>query len=589
MSQSGARLAEVTAGGIRWRLWPEYRDRLVGPDGLRLDEWVRAGQARVVKDGPHRTVYHVALPGLDFYLKHYRLHGLRAWLRQALRPAKARREFDRATGVASYRIPTITPLGFGIRYAGLLPADSYLLTRGLPGVTPLSRFLGAARAEVTAAFPGAARQELGRELGVLIARMHRAGILHQDLHAANLLVRLEGSRPPGLFVIDLHAVHLGRPLAWPVRRANLVMLNRSFILHANRADRLRFWLAYCEEWQRGRAAGTAADRSELTLSSPPARLPSHRPTLAPRHAETARDLERRTWISNLRFWKSRDRRCLQTNRRYEAVRAPGVGGHVVRDLDAGTVAALLADPDEPFRRPGIRLLKDSRSTTVAELELRRDGVLRPVIYKRFRVTSRSDPWAALVRTPPALRSWIHGHGLRERGLPTARPLAVLHRRRRGLVSEGYLLTEKIAGAQDLRAALKSLDCLAAAERRAGLWRRIEQVAGLVRELHRRQLSHRDLKAANVLADKEQVWLIDLVGVRRHRRLRRGRRVQNLARLHASFHDDPALTRTDKVRFLRVYLQWGLFGRGGWKTWWKAVERATRAKVARNRRRGRPLA
>ena len=86
-----------------------------------------------------------------------------------------------------------------------------------------------------------------------------------------------------------------------------------------------------------------------------------------------------------------------------------------------------------------------------------------------------------------------------------------------------------------------------------------------------------------------MWLIDLVGVRRHRRLGRRRKVQNLARLHASFFRDPCVTRTDKLRFLWVYLRCGLRGKPGWKDWWREVEQATLAKVAGNARRGRPLA
>jgi hypothetical protein len=78
-------------------------------------------------------------------------------------------------------------------------------------------------------------------------------------------------------------------------------------------------------------------------------------------------------------------------------------------------------------------------------------------------------------------------------------------------------------------------------------------------------------------------------VSRHRRLSRRRRVQNLARLHASFYRGGALTRTDKLRFLRVYLGWGLRGKEGWKAWWREVEQATQAKAQRNARNGRPLA
>jgi hypothetical protein len=266
----------------------------------------------------------------------------------------------------------------------------------------------------------------------------------------------------------------------------------------------------------------------------------------------------------------------------------------VADLDAATLAALLADPDEPFRRPGVTLLKDSPSSTVVEFDLSRGGEKHRVIYKRFRVTAWSDPWAALVRRTAALRSWVYGHGLRERGLSTPRPLAVLHRRRHGLSHEGYLLTEKVPDAVDLHRYVARLSTLAAAERRANLRRLIEEVARLVRELHRRHLSHRDLKATNVLVGQVAnlsyaCWLIDLVGVSLHRRLTRRRMVQNLARLHASFCQSPALTRTDKLRFLRVYQQWGLFGRHRWKRWWREVEQATQAKVTRNARTGRPLA
>src|SRR5262249_35774652 len=155
----------------------------------------------------------------------------------------------------------------------------------------------------------------------------------------------------------------------------------------------------------------------------------------------------------------------------------------------------------------------------------------------------TDPWVGLVRRSGALRSWLYGHGLRERGLPTARPLAVLHRRRRGLCYEGYLLTEKIEGAADLHAFVAGLASLPAPEGRAALRQRIAQVARLVRELHRRHLSHRDLKASNILLSGGEaghgkpgradplhppVWLIDLVGLGRYGKLPRTRQVQNLA-------------------------------------------------------------
>jgi hypothetical protein len=264
------------------------------------------------------------------------------------------------------------------------------------------------------------------------------------------------------------------------------------------------------------------------------------------------------------------------------------------------------------------LLKDSRSSTVAEFELPTAQGPSRVIYKRFCVTHWSDGWAALVRRSPALRSWQLGHGFRERCLPTARPLLVLHRRKYGLKREAYLLAEKVENAVDLHGFLAQLAPLSESERRARRQWCIAAVARAVRQLHRCRLSHRDLKAANLLvtaaadvADSpyrpetpsspraplssllplpaSSVWFIDLVGVRLVARLSHRRRVQNLARLNASFHQSPALTRTDRLRFLRAYLVWNLHGRGAWKKWWRAIALATAAKAARNARSGRVLA
>jgi hypothetical protein len=333
-------------------------------------------------------------------------------------------------------------------------------------------------------------------------------------------------------------------------------------------------------------------RPGLQSGAPPGLTPFPVSLSLPSTGDLARDLERRTWLSNLGFWRSLDRRCLARNRHYAPVRSGAVLGHAVRDLAPSLLAPLLADPDAPFSRPGVRLLKDSPSSTVAEFDLPGDGGPRPVIYKRFRVTTWSDPWVALCRRPPALRSWVFGHGLRERCLLTPRPLAVLHRQPLGLPREGYLLMEKVPGAVELHRFVAGLADLEPAERRGVLRRLLQQVAALVRELHRRRLAHRDLKAANVLvqpsADDPRLWLIDLVGVRRYRRLPRRQRVLDLGRLNASFLRSPLLTRTDRLRFLRTYLQCGLFGRERWKGWWRAADEATRAKVARNARSGRPL-
>ena len=71
-------LTERLVDGIRWRVLPEYQELLFPRTGQTPNEWIRNGLAHVVKHGPHRTVYRVALPGLEVYVKHFRLAGARS-------------------------------------------------------------------------------------------------------------------------------------------------------------------------------------------------------------------------------------------------------------------------------------------------------------------------------------------------------------------------------------------------------------------------------------------------------------------------------------------------------------------------------
>jgi hypothetical protein len=575
------------------------RDQLLGPDGLRIAEWLQSGKAQVVKTGPHRVVYRATLAdSTTVYIKHNLLPDLRSWLRQTVRPSKARMEYDRALAVAARGVATVQSLAIGERQAFLGACESYLITRSLDNTQTLNAFLATTLAPMPPRRRAVVGQRLAVALGRFVATVHDAGIRHDDFHAANILVRLQAGDMPQLFLIDLGAVHLGPRLAWDASRANLVMLGGWFSTRVSRTDRLRFWRAYVAArglgpWQRG-------------------------PYGSKEPQVLARDLESRGRARALAFWRNRDRRCLVNNRYYRRLRAPGIVGHAVADLDRPTLADFIADPDAPFQRPGVRLLKDSRSSTVAELEIIHEGRPRRVIYKRFRVTAWSDPVTALLRETPAVRSWMFGHGMRERCLPTARPLLVLHRVRAGLRREGYLLCEKIEDAVDLHGLVSQLSLRPPNEARRALHLAIDAVARVVRQLHRCRLSHRDLKAANLLmtADLERpanlfqqvgavaagasissilplpaspVWFIDLAGVRLHAHLSRARRVQSLARLNASFHQSRIINRTDKLRFLRAYLLWNLKGRGTWKAWWRAIEAATNAKVLRNARSGRVLA
>jgi tRNA A-37 threonylcarbamoyl transferase component Bud32 len=533
---------------------------LLGPDGLRLPEWRQSGCLAVVKDSPHRAIYRVRLPELDIHIKQYRPQGLRSRVRELLRPNKAHREANLAAEIRRRGISTPEPLAWGLEQDRFGRSAGWLITRTALGTSLLALLEMEHRDD-----PPTLIHRSAEQLGRFVAALHAAGIRHHDLHPGNILVHMTQD-PPQFSLLDLHAVRLGPPCEWAQRCKNLVVLNRYFMLRASRSLRLRFWRAYA------------------ATSGPMIALPAD---------QSGREIERQTLASNRRFWTARDRRCLVSNRYYRRVIGAETRGIVVRDLDAQFTDALLRDPDAPFQVHSERKLKDSRSSTVVEMQAQVGGQALPAIFKRFRLVDRRDPWLALLRRTPVLRSWINGHGLRERCLPTARPLAVFHRYHGGLPREGYLLTEKIEGTLELRAWADRLMIHPATMRRSELNLRLPALARLIRQLHSRGVSQRDLKAANILTSEAygdaRFWLIDLVGLRRMERVTSRRRVQNLARLHASFAAHPLLTRADKLRFLRAYMAWGLRSKSGWKKLWRQIDDATQTKLALNRRSGRPLA
>src|SRR5947209_7844103 len=219
-------VSDLSVAGLHWRLPAEFRELLLNQHGLRLDEWQRGGQARVIKHAAHRTVYEVRLPGLHFFLKHNRAPDLRARLRAWLRPDKALGEFERTIEVARRGVPTYTPLAAGVPEQG--SGDSYLLTIALEETRQLNTFLEKELPSWPEPRRTRLRQRLAVVLGQLLARMHDAGLTHADLHPGNILLRLDAGDLPSLFLIDLHAVRLGSPLGWPASRDNMVILNRWF-------------------------------------------------------------------------------------------------------------------------------------------------------------------------------------------------------------------------------------------------------------------------------------------------------------------------------------------------------------------------
>jgi Ser/Thr protein kinase RdoA (MazF antagonist) len=565
----------VDDGATGWWVQPTWREALLGPNGLRLDQWRREGRLTTVKTGPHRTVYRVDLPTGGVYVKHNLVPDMRARLRQWFRRGKGRNEAKRAELLARVGVATITPVALGERRRRGFLLDNYLVTRAIDGYQPLDRFVEEVLPTIPADRRPRVRRRLAGELALLTARLHGAGIVHIDFHPGNILVGIDAEDRPHLAMIDLDALRVCRRLGEPATLDNLALLNHYFWIRSNRCDRMRFLDVYLRA--RGRQPAEA-------------------------HA-MAHAIERRTRAWAERLWRRWGRRCLGTNKYFRSQRGPKAWAVCSRELDPPTLERLLIDPDSPFRDADAVLLKDSRTTRVAVCTLRVDGWPTRVIYKRFNRKKLLDPIYTLFRPSRAWRAWQNGQHLLSRAVPTPTNLAVIGRssdRPRLLPHqywphETYLVTRKADPAITVgEFARKTLPTLAPDGRRMAIRELSSALGKLLRLLHERSLSHRDLKADNILiegpfdARPPALTLIDLVGVRIEYPISRHHQVQNLARLQLSLAAAPGRTRTDAVRFLRAYLPWGLIPRSEWKQLWREVEHACSRKQERNLRNNRIL-
>lgn len=571
-SPSAERPLARAIGDVRWQALPDWASVLLGPYGLRLDEWLRGGAAQVVKCGEHRTVYRVDLPERAFYVKHYCSPGRISALRHLFRPSTARREWNKAIEISRRGVPTVTPIALGEQRRAGLVHDSFLVTAAIPEAVTLEQYVAAVLPQLGSRRQARRRREMIRAVAQLCAAAHRAGIDHNDFHAGNILIQggADDTHTGGgrerlfLYLIDVPGVRLSGPLNWPRSRASLVMIYAAWRDRLSALQRRTFLRSYLVE------------RPDLRLSESAAEA----------------EIQQRTWQYAWRVMRGRDRRAALTNRDfYRLVTAHGAA-HAIRELALNALAAVLADPQSLIRRNIYRPLKLSHSSVVVEAEVSIGGAPLSVAFKRCRRKTWTKRLAGLFEPSRAWRSWYFGHALRARGITTPRPILVCQPA--GIwPRDSYLATEWVAGALDLHLYGWDLARRSPPERHRRVRQLAESLGRLIGRLHAWNISHRDLKALNLLAVEHanniECLLIDLDGVRFCRRLTTATRANDLARLAVSLAAHPWVPKTARVRFWRAYAAELSKDNLAQRQFWKQVA-VREAKIARRQsRRGGPIA
>lgn len=184
---------------------------------------------------------------------------------------------------------------------------------------------------------------------------------------------------------------------------------------------------------------------------------------------------------------------------------------------------------------------------------------------RLRLKDVVEPLLSLAR-PVVANAAVEWWGMRELprlGVPTATPVAFGARRRWGLEWEGLTVSADLAGCVSLEEFLRRIPPVGrrSAQERRFIRALTRELARIARVLHRRGINHQDfylghffIPAHQPLTERPRLYLVDLQRLQRRRRVPGRYLVKDLGQLLYSAEGFPQFSRTDKLRFLRFYLQ-----------------------------------
>jgi 3-deoxy-D-manno-octulosonic acid kinase len=239
MINGGQRIA--TATGVMLADPADLPDPLPCPPESLFDPqvWAARGEFAAVTGG-RGAAWFIGTGGLQWVLRHYRRGGLTArffedlYLWRGENSVRAFAEWRLLAHLSQRGLPVPKPIAAWYRRTSL----SYrcdLITRRIVGARPLSALLSASPLPET----------LWRAIGVVIARLHSAGVDHVDLTAHNILLDPKQT----ISVVDFDRGRLRAPGTWSAR--NLRRLHRSLAKISRSMPPDRFTAAAWESFLAG--------------------------------------------------------------------------------------------------------------------------------------------------------------------------------------------------------------------------------------------------------------------------------------------------------------------------------------------------
>jgi hypothetical protein len=248
-----------------------------------------------------------------------------------------------------------------------------------------------------------------------------------------------------------------------------------------------------------------------------------------------------------RQWKSRTKRCLKESTAFSVQKGEGMTLYHRKDFPRDRCLRAVEASLSLARERASALIKNSPEVQVSQVGDGEDTLW----IKRFRYPRPWDRLKERLRSSKGHKSWIAGNGLKVRGVPCIKALALLERKKGLGVGESFLLMKASESGQELdRYLFKKFETIG----RKRLF--IKTLAQWLFHFHQLDLYHQDMKACNLLVlENGETWefhVLDLEDVRLDKRVDEGKLFKNFLQLHTSI--PKWITRTDRLRFLKEYLR-----------------------------------
>lgn len=553
------------ADGFAAALLADHLDELDHPD----DSW------ELVKRNASRSVYRGMVGGQNVYLKHFHR---RSWLGRLLGSSsrgRAYREFHTALLLRRNGVNAVPVLAIKRGQTQWLLSESVSPAVPADGWHLRQRTLGPAGAK--------AIKLASRALAQLVARMHHAGISHEDLHCGNVMVLDNRQGPPELVLMDLHRVWRSSHLSRRRRAMNLAQLLHDQYEFTTRTQRIRFLRRYL----RSSGAEGSLRGWQLLID---ACFRRHR----------SRQLAHK------------DRRITGRNKYFSPLSLPGgwrgqatlMVKHPPDDSLAGRSQFTPDDwhkalADIPSLLVGAQVVKDKKSRRVLSTRIKVGAIDLDVFITQPRLTNIWKRVLACLRPARTTRAFRLGHALLNRRMPTAIPLACVSRRVGPVLLDSLLISQAVAGDPLNRYIEKGVAerTKSPAQRHQPLLDVTWQLGRMLQRLHDDNFAHRNLSETNILmrtvnSASPQVVLLELAGLRRVGRMTMKTRFQGLSRLNISLLRCPSVNRAGRLRMLLGYLRRPGMGRIDFKPYWRVLEewsaQNTRREIRSQRRKQRDM-